>query len=116
MVLTQKLTSLAFSVMDGVNEKKGKELSPLQKQRIVRELPNPMEFCSYVFQFQSMLAGPLVFYDDFKEFIHVPLPEEVSTPGFDVGVKLVKSVFFAVIFLVFGTQLDVQHVRRKLEF
>lgn len=111
MVLTQKMTSLAFSIMDGIDQTKEKELSPLQKQRVVQDVPSLPEFCSYVFQFQSMLAGPLVFYDDFKEFIRAV--EDIPSPAMEVGVKLIKSIFFAVVFITLGPKLDVQYLRSE---
>jgi hypothetical protein len=34
-----------------------------------RKRPSFLEFYSYVFQFSSLLCGPLVFYNDYIEFI-----------------------------------------------
>ena len=58
-----------------------------------------MEFASFTFQFQSMLAGPLVMYKDFYDFI---ITESVPSSGLVVLRKVLTSVFFAVIFLMLG--------------
>jgi len=42
MVLTQKVTSLAFSLHDGV-ARKAEELTPFQKKQLIRKVPNPLE-------------------------------------------------------------------------
>lgn len=42
MVLTQKVTSLAFSLHDGV-ARKPEDLTPFQKKQLIRKVPNPLE-------------------------------------------------------------------------
>lgn len=69
MIMTQKSTSLAFSYHDGVSVKE-QQLTPEQKQRAVRKLPSVLEFISYLFHFQTILAGPGILYSDYMDFIH----------------------------------------------
>lgn len=67
MISTQKLTSFAFFHHDGI--KNPDELTLEQRKNRIKELPSVVEFLGYVFSFQSVLIGPLVFYNDYKDFI-----------------------------------------------
>ncbi|KAI0208980.1 Membrane-bound O-acyltransferase domain-containing protein 2 [Lamellibrachia satsuma] len=68
MVFTQKLTSLAFSVHDGLYKDESC-LSADQKQQAVRRMPSLLEFCSYLFNFQGLLVGPQSFFNDYITFV-----------------------------------------------
>lgn len=68
MIITQKVTSLAFSIHDGLSRNEN-ELTKSQQYHAVRKLPSALEFFSYVFHFQGLMAGPMVFYTDYIEFI-----------------------------------------------
>ncbi|XP_001360700.3 lysophospholipid acyltransferase 1 isoform X1 [Drosophila pseudoobscura] len=68
MIITQKVTSLAFSIHDGfVREEE--DLTKAQQYHAIRKMPSALEYFSYVWHFQSILAGPLVFYKDYIEFV-----------------------------------------------
>jgi lysophospholipid acyltransferase 1/2 len=115
MVLTQKVTSLAFSIRDGEEAKKtdnagSRPPTDLQKKYTVSEIPDTVTFCGFVFQFQSMLAGPLVLYSDFTEFIQT---QDTPNPIGIVIRKFTASMVFAFLFLKFGPTFDVQIVRDK---
>ncbi|XP_046437718.1 lysophospholipid acyltransferase 6-like [Daphnia pulex] len=69
MVLTQKVTSLAFSLHDGV-ARKTEDLTPFQKQQLIRKVPNPLEYYSYVFHFHAVMVGPTVLFADYTDFIN----------------------------------------------
>lgn len=68
MIITQKVTTLAFSIHDGVSRDE-RELSKTQQYHAVRKLPSALEYFAYMLHFQGLLAGPLVFYRDYIEFI-----------------------------------------------
>lgn len=68
MVLTQKVTSLAFSLHDGL-VRKSEELTPFQKQQLIRKVPNPLEYYSYVLHFHAVMVGPTILFADYVEFI-----------------------------------------------
>lgn len=36
---------------------------------MVEKVPSPLEYFSYVLNFQSLMAGPLIFYRDYIDFI-----------------------------------------------
>lgn len=69
MVLTQKVTSLAFSLHDGLAQKP-EDLTPFQKQQLIRKVPNPLEYYSYVFHFHAVMVGPTVLFADYTDFIN----------------------------------------------
>lgn len=69
MVLTQKVTSLAFSLHDGL-VRKPEELTQFQKQQLIRKVPNPLEFYSYVFHFHAVMVGPSILFADYITFIN----------------------------------------------
>lgn len=68
MVITQKVTLLTFSIHDGIARNEN-ELTKSQKFHAIRQLPTALEFFSYTLHFQGLMAGPLVFYKDYIEFI-----------------------------------------------
>ncbi|CAO1359362.1 unnamed protein product [Diamesa serratosioi] len=68
MIITQKVTSLAFSIHDGFVSGT-KELTKAQQYHAVHKIPSPLEYFSYVLNFQGLMAGPMVFYRDYIEFI-----------------------------------------------
>lgn len=68
MIITQKVTLLTFSIHDGVARNQN-ELTKSQKFHAIRQLPNALEYFAYTLHFQGLMAGPLVFYKDYIEFI-----------------------------------------------
>lgn len=68
MVITQKVTSLAFSLHDGLL-KKEEDLTETQKYYAVRKMPSLLEFFSYTLMFPSLMTGPVIFYKDYIDFI-----------------------------------------------
>lgn len=69
MVITQKVTGLAFNIHDGFSASET-ELSKSQKQYAVKTLPTCLEYFSYVLQFPTVMAGPALFYNDYISFIN----------------------------------------------
>lgn len=68
MIITQKVTLLAFSIHDGF-ARNNNELTKSQQFNAVRKLPTTLEFFAYVWHFQGLMAGPMVMYRDYVEFI-----------------------------------------------
>lgn len=68
MVITQKVTLLTFSIHDGIARNEN-ELTKSQKFHAIRTLPTALEYFAYMLHFQGLMAGPLVFYKDYIEFI-----------------------------------------------
>ncbi|KAM4804265.1 membrane-bound glycerophospholipid O-acyltransferase 2 isoform X2 [Urocitellus parryii] len=68
MIITQKITSLAYEIHDGMF-RKDEELTPSQKVLAVRRMPSLLEYVSYNCNFMGILAGPLCSYKDYITFI-----------------------------------------------
>lgn len=70
MVITQKVTSLAYNIHDGLSRKEcDSDLTENQKYYMVRKMPSALEYFSYVLHFQALMAGPILFYVDYINFI-----------------------------------------------
>ncbi|XP_073781373.1 lysophospholipid acyltransferase 1 isoform X1 [Danio rerio] len=68
MMITQKITSLAFQVYDGMGRKQ-EELKDDQRRLAVHSKPSLLEYLSYNINFLSVLVGPCSNYKDYEEFI-----------------------------------------------
>ncbi|XP_064781629.1 lysophospholipid acyltransferase 2-like [Oncorhynchus masou masou] len=68
MVITQKITSLAFEIHDGMCRKE-EQLTPNQKVLAIRRMPSLLEYFSYNCNFMGILAGPTSSYNDYIAFI-----------------------------------------------
>lgn len=68
MIITQKVTTLAFSLHDGLCRDDG-ELTKSQRYHAVRKCPSALEYFAYCLHFQGLMAGPMVLYKDYIEFI-----------------------------------------------
>ncbi|XP_039604804.1 lysophospholipid acyltransferase 2-like [Polypterus senegalus] len=68
MIITQKITSLAFEIHDGIS-KKEEQLTPSQRSLAVRRVPSLLEYFSYNCNFMGILAGPTCSYKDYIAFI-----------------------------------------------
>ncbi len=52
---------------------------------MVRSLPNPLEFLSFVFCLGNLLAGPYIEFTDFKDFIELKGVSALRGPGTGPG-------------------------------
>ncbi|XP_021379722.1 lysophospholipid acyltransferase 1-like isoform X2 [Mizuhopecten yessoensis] len=68
MLMTQKVTSVAFSLHDGMDVP-DVTLSEDQRKNCIRKKPSMLMYYSYMFSFHDIMSGPLVFYDDYLSFI-----------------------------------------------
>lgn len=118
MVITQKVTSLAYSIHDGITRQEN-DLTSNQKYHRVCKVPSPLEYFSYVLHFQALMAGPILFYVDYINFIDgsnllVPKPTVNGnldnnfnsrnvfiepSPSMIVIKKVLSSLFCALIFI-----------------
>lgn len=119
MIITQKVTSLAFSIHDGFTSEQ-KYMTKAQQYHAVRKVPSPLEFFSYVLHFQGIMVGPMVFYKDYIDFIegynllqnHPKTSSDIHTkkeivlepsPTKTVVKKVAGSAVCALIFMKFVT-------------
>ncbi|KAJ0177214.1 hypothetical protein K1T71_007223 [Dendrolimus kikuchii] len=73
MVITQRVTSLAYSVQDNLTKKEINSntmghSSDIQFSK-VEKIPSPLEYFAYTLAFQTLMCGPVVFYSDYINFI-----------------------------------------------
>ena len=68
MILTAKLSALAFCYKDG-GVKEDKDLLPEQIERRVKKLPSVLEMASYVYFCSACICGPFFEYSDYVQYI-----------------------------------------------
>ncbi|GAB1298044.1 Lysophospholipid acyltransferase 1 [Apodemus speciosus] len=68
MIVTQKITTLAFQVHDGLG-RKAEDLSAEQHRLAVKVKPSLLEYLSYHLNFMSVIAGPCNNFKDYVAFI-----------------------------------------------
>ncbi|KAK1895199.1 Lysophospholipid acyltransferase 1 [Dissostichus eleginoides] len=68
MIVTQKITTLAFQLHDGMC-KKSEQLSPGQKTLAINVRPSLIQYLSYNLNFLSILVGPCSNYKEYIDFI-----------------------------------------------
>ncbi|XP_066481356.1 lysophospholipid acyltransferase 1 [Tiliqua scincoides] len=115
MIVTQKITTLAFQVHDGIG-RKAEELTTEQNQLAIKLKPSLLEYLSYQLNFMSIIAGPYSNYKDYIAFIegrHVQMKllevswkqrghEKIPDPS-PVGAVLHKLCIALVSLLLFLT-------------
>lgn len=71
MVITQRVTSLAYSLQDNLMHKEvnGNTKGADESLDTVKRIPSPLEYFAYTLAFQTLMCGPVVFYDDYISFI-----------------------------------------------
>ncbi|XP_014445267.1 lysophospholipid acyltransferase 2 [Tupaia chinensis] len=124
MIITQKITSLAYEIHDGMF-RKDEELTPSQRGLAVRRMPSLLEYLSYNCNFMGILAGPLCSYKDYITFIegrsyHVTQPDENGkedvqcertepSPNIAVIQKLLVCGLSLLFHLTISTTLPVEY-------
>ncbi|KAH0617892.1 hypothetical protein JD844_016603 [Phrynosoma platyrhinos] len=68
MMATQKITTLAFQIHDGIGIK-AEELTKEQNELVLKRRPSLLEYLSYQLNFLTVLAGPCSNYKDYIAFI-----------------------------------------------
>ncbi|XP_021116235.1 lysophospholipid acyltransferase 1 isoform X5 [Heterocephalus glaber] len=68
MIVTQKITALAFQVHDGLG-RRAEDLSAEQHRLAVKVKPSLLEYLSYLLNFMSVIAGPCNNFKDYVAFI-----------------------------------------------
>ncbi|XP_036111947.1 lysophospholipid acyltransferase 1 isoform X1 [Molossus molossus] len=68
MIVTQKITTLAFQVHDGLG-RRAEDLSAEQHRLAVKVKPSFLEYLSYLLNFMSVIAGPCNNFKDYVAFI-----------------------------------------------
>lgn len=71
MVITQRVTSLAYSLQDNLSRKESEsgDHHDYKGGSTIDKMPSPLEFFAYTLAFQTLMCGPVVFYPDYINFI-----------------------------------------------
>lgn len=71
MVITQRVTSLAYSLQDNLTSKEVNANTKGADDNLatVERIPSPLEYFAYTLAFQTLMCGPVVFYSDYINFI-----------------------------------------------
>ncbi|CAG9584648.1 unnamed protein product [Danaus chrysippus] len=111
MVITQRVTSLAYSLQDKLTTKEinaNSTSNSWSKDFKTDKMPSPLEYFAYTLAFQTLMCGPVVFYSDYISFIegdHVNgegkshMTEREPSPRLAVLYKVAGSVAAAVLYL-----------------
>ncbi|VEN51674.1 unnamed protein product [Callosobruchus maculatus] len=123
MVITQKVTSLAFSLHDGLT-KNEEEMTELQKIHAVYKAPSFLEYFSYSLLFPSLMAGPVLFYNDYIDFVEGKSYAKHYSPSNSKTVviqepspvrsicrKVIVALFCAYTFLIFLPKFPIRRAK-----
>lgn len=93
MIITQKMISVAFQIHDGFRAMDEKEvLTQSQRQHAIVKVPSALEFFSYTLHFQGLMAGPMIFYKDYIDFIDGSQYLKKSRSSSSDGVQMAKEI------------------------
>ncbi|KAM4688963.1 lysophospholipid acyltransferase 1 [Discoglossus pictus] len=125
MIITQKITTLAFQLHDGMG-RNAEELTGDQLRNAVKKRPSLLEYLSYHLNFLSILAGPCSNFNDYIAFIegrhiqsklleihskrngYCKLPD--PSPNEAVIQKLFIALISVVLFLIFTKAFPILYV------
>ncbi|CAH0397891.1 unnamed protein product [Chilo suppressalis] len=109
MVITQRVTSLAYTLQDSAGQKEINCNSTSQSSNgpckvRVEDIPSPLEYFAYTLAFQTLMCGPVVFYSDYIKFIEGARFDEDKqaiepSPRLAVIYKVAGSITAAVLYL-----------------
>lgn len=79
MVITQRVTSLSYSLQDKLTKKEVNDNRTSSDDFCrIDKIPSPLEYFSYTLAFQTLMCGPIVFYNDYINFIEGVREDGVS--------------------------------------
>lgn len=135
MMITQKVTALAFSLHDG-RARDPAALTASQRGQAVRRPPTALEYFAFCLHFPSLLAGPIVLFGDYMDFVEGtnylrrrrhygagaepdgsaaaagagPIVREPS-PTRTVAQKMLGSVLCAFVYMKFGQVYPIKNIK-----
>ncbi|PIC31317.1 hypothetical protein B9Z55_012060 [Caenorhabditis nigoni] len=110
MVAVGKITLLASAITDGMGREES-ELSVGQKKDAVKEIPSLLDFASYMFNFQTVIVGPMNHYSTWSTFLdlqHVPTNDKTGKPYDPTSTAMRKfeiAIGFSVVYTIIGPYL-----------
>uniref|UniRef100_A0A8R1HUP9 Uncharacterized protein n=1 Tax=Caenorhabditis japonica TaxID=281687 RepID=A0A8R1HUP9_CAEJA len=107
MVAVGKVTLLASAIHDGMGRNEN-DLTAGQKRDAVKNIPSILDFTSYMFNFQTIICGPMNHYATWSDFLdvkHVPKNEKTGKP-YDPTSTAVQKFQGAMVFTIVYTFLS----------
>ncbi|XP_073250221.1 lysophospholipid acyltransferase 1-like isoform X1 [Porites lutea] len=106
MVITQKVTYVAFSLHDGLGRKEN-ELTEEQKEHRIKRMPSFLEYYGYIFHHSMLLVGPVCSYKEYIDFIEgrdiaqaTIKGHKEPSPTVPTLQKLASSLLCVILFLL----------------
>lgn len=83
-----------------------------QKRYAVGKVPNFNEFMGYFFHFPSVMCGPIMYYNDYSEFVNLS-EDKKPPPGRHLAVakKLTISISCAILHLTLNPKFEIEFLR-----
>lgn len=115
--LVSKCESASSSATSVIGTKiRGDTLSLTEEQRkyAVAKPPSFNEFMGYFFHFPSVLCGPIMYYNDYSDFVNTP-EDKALPPGRHKAVarKLTISITCAILHLTLNPRFEVEFLRSQ---
>lgn len=110
MVLTQKVSSLAFSIYDGATKSEA-DMTEAQKRFALPKVPTALEYYSYMFQFPTVLAGPTVYYKDYLQFIEGTDQPPNLNPTKTVFKKVLVALSCCLVFILLNPHFPIRRIK-----
>ncbi|XP_013199818.2 lysophospholipid acyltransferase 6 [Amyelois transitella] len=125
MVITQRVTSLATSLQDSLMKKEINSncSSRPDEESKVDKMPSPLEFFSYTLAFQTLMCGPVVFYNDYIRFIEgrkingpdKDIESSEPSPRRAVLYKVCGSVAAAFLYLTLSKKYPMDVIKELMD-
>lgn len=116
-LLVKKSTSCGSDDSDEVLSKVASDthlLTAEQRDYAVVSPPSFNQFLGYFFHFPSVLCGPIMYYNDYSDFVNTP-EEKCLPPGRHkaVAVKLAISFTCTILHLTLSSRFEVEFLRSQ---
>ncbi|XP_045497114.1 lysophospholipid acyltransferase 6 [Colias croceus] len=121
MVITQRVTSLAYSLQDSIMCMKEINSNTTERsnkdENRIDKIPSPLEYFAFTLAFQTLMCGPVVFYPDYISFIEgarVDGAQKDKTSGSEpsprraVMYKVAGSVAAALLYLSLAQKYSIK--------
>ena len=101
-----------ISVIETKKQRDTRYLTEEQRKYAVTDMPSFNEFMGYFFHFPSVLCGPIMYFNDYIDFVNVP-EDKALPPGRHMAVarKLTISVSCAILHLTLNPKFEIEFLR-----
>lgn len=83
-----------------------------RKKYAVEKVPTFREFMGYFFHFPSVLCGPIVYYNDYRDFVEADKTKKHPPGKWNaIAKKLSISIICTILHLTLASRFDIQYLR-----